>query len=869
MATTSVLNDREDNAITRYARKALWGNPEYDKQFQVKMWRVTPDIGAVNHFRYMGKWRPTPQVTKQFHIFTVGGTHPGIWNLGARFKGENPFNTWVSASIISRRRGVQLDFYNGLGKQFPRTKTWVLFTHDGLVLVAFERIKVFPITVADDMHFRCYSTDLTITKSTDALADKGNPYVFESMTYENNVELGRFVSRLGVLKGRAGFTGVFHNGLMVATVPTANELTIGDVVEIWHDPTVRRVLYYNYSTLKDYYSDLDKQRKFILHPPKDGDFTLRYFDDNDYYFLDKNGKGIYYHRNVESAVRQLTHADVALSVGQLNDHMVAWSGLRDIATAKIMVLERDTTWLHEWPWEHQRVRHLYRMSDANILKAMTGERSVMPEWTAPELENGPVAQYIRSQIRDTLLEPANLALGYNAETLAVSQTPMSAAYEAGTGGVRVPSSYQETSTVWEYNASGQLLGYYWITNALYVKPRFAGCAKLEFTYGKGSRNLHYDLTNKDIKLTNTGEIRVYTIAYSVLAGSVVGGLTDVTGTDLYRIDNGTLVWDKLDRVNQRGLVIYDDTFLCHEFDIDHLDHSLCFSLDDVYSKVIGNWPINFAQIDVWINGYPLIDEVDWIFRDRRIFINNRQFLKAGAQRVVIRCFGQWSDMTKPKTECELGFVEGGVIGNQPRYNIREDRATRIVVGGKLMLLEELRTAETDNPDDYNYPLNGLPYMVKHTYTPVKGAKDYDFHYLYDRSRETDKRVVDYLTLYCPKPPITVDFNMGEKYMLYSPFMNVVVNAIVNNVLRVPTKGTDEEFYSDQTVSELVQAYKWWLPYDPITMNYDLRYFGILPYANVEKLAVTSDQFTFLKQINKLYLKNVLSIEGYFEVAQNV
>lgn len=867
MVTRKVL---DDNALVRYADLHLWANPENDKQFQVKLWRVTPDIGVISHFNYMGKWRPTPTAGKNFHIYTVMGTHPGIWNIGYRFKGRNPINKWVSASYISCRRGVQLDFYTNLGKQFPLTKTWLLFTHDGLVLVAFERNQTFPIKVSDDMRMRCYSTDLDITKGEDAFNDIGNPYRVESMTYVNTQEYSKFLARYNVLKARNGFTGVFHNGFMVGTVPAVTELTVGDLIEIWHDPTVRRVLKYQYKDLLDFMSDLDGQRKFILHPPKDGDFTLRFFDDNDYYFLDGNGKGVYYHRNDVSACRQLTHADVAISVSQLKGHMEAWEGLRDTDNAVIMVLERNTNWLQTWGWEHQRIRYLYRMTDGNILKAMTGERSVMPEWAAPELENGPVMTYVRGQYRDTTTEVVNLALGYNASTLAISNTPVSADYDPAKGGVFIPPTYQETCTVWEYDSLGKLITYYWVRQQAYVKPKNSNCAKMEFTYGKPARDIHYDITNKSITLPNNGEIRVYRSAYSVSNGEIVGNLTDVTGTDFYHIEGNVLVWDKLDTVNQRGIVVYNDQFLCHQFELDHYDHSLCFSLDDVYTNVLGNLPLNFAQIDVWLNGYPLMDEIDWLFRDRRIFINNRQWiLEDGPQTITIRCYGQWEDTTKPKLEAEMGYVEGGVIGNQDTYHIREDRAVRIIVGGQLMLLSELKTAELNPPDDYDNPLNGLPYIVKHTYTPVACAKDYDWHYLYSRSRETDQRVVDYLTQWCPKTPISVDYNMPEKWLLYSPFMNVVANGIVNGVITVPTKGEDVEWFSDQTVSELVEVYKWWLPYDPIILGYDLRYFGILPYANVETLNVTSDEFTFLRQVNKLYLKDVLSIEGYFKVGQDV
>jgi len=870
MSTEIVRGVSDDNPLVNYAGKALWGNPENDKQFQVSIKRVTTDIGAIGNFNYMGAWRMTPLFNRRFHVFTAGGTHPGMWNFAYLFKTRNPINKWINASVMAKRRGVQVDFYNNLGRQYPRTKTWILCTQDGLVLIAFEHINNFDVLPVDDMHFRCYSTDLDITKSTNAMADTGNPYVFESMTYENPTELGVFATRLSVIKSRPGYTGVFINGYKVPAIPPTSQLVTGDVVEIWHDPTIKRVLYYSYKTLNDFYSDLDAKRKFILHPPKDGDFTFRYFDDNDYYLVDGNGKGVYFHRNNVNAIRQLTHVDVAIAIDQIEVQRGSLPELSDDQTLRIMVLERDTKWTLQWPWESQRIKYLYRMDDANIVKAMTGDRSVMPEWTANELEGGPVMTYVRAKHDGINTELVNQALGYNAETLAMSKSPISGVVAEGRTTIDVPTTFVGNSTVWEYDADGYLLGFYGILNKSTITPKYTGCAKVEFIYGQPSRNIHYDVTNLDLQLTNKAEFRVYTSSYSILLNQLTGVLKDVTGTDVYHVDaSGLLVWDKLDKVNQRGVVVYNDVYLCHTLSIDHIDHSLAFSLDDLYTKVTGNLAISFAQIDVIMNGKTLIDKVDWLFKDRRIFINNRQHIVEGPQTVVVRCYGQWSDPTQPKTEVELGYMEGGVIGNGKRYNVREDRATRIVINGRLMLPGELNTSELGDPNDYNNPLNGFPYMVKHTYAPVNYAKDYDQHYLYDASRATDKRVSDYLTLYAVKPTISVDFNMREKYLMYSPFMNVVANAIINGVLTVPAKPSTDEFYPDQTISELVQLYKWWLPYDPITLKFDLRYFGILPFANIGKLTVTSDQFTFLKQVNKLYLNNVLSIEGYFEVAQHV
>lgn len=856
------------NPVIAYANRHLWGNPENDKQFQVKIWRISPEVGEINNFAYMSKWRQTPKTKKRFHIYTAGGTHPGMWNFAALFKTRNPINKWVSASIMGNRRGVQVDFYDGLGRQYPRTKTWILVTQDGLVLIAFEHLDLYDIKDTTNMFFRCYSTDMEITKSTDASNDIGNPYVYESVTYENALEYSNFATRCATVKARDGFTGIFVNGIYNQSLPSSSTLAAGDVVEFWHDPTVKRVIYYNYTDAADFYSSLDSQRKLILHPPKDGDFTFNYFDDNDYYLIGPSGKGTYFHRNAESSIRQLTHADVSISTEQIQVQSLAHTDLNDLTTLRIMVLQRETQWTLEFPWESQRIKYLYRLSDANIIKAMTGERSVLTEWEAANLESGPVMTYVRTKYPDITLEKINQALGYNAETLAISRTPMLIDIADGDSTVPIPATYINNCCIWEYDADGYLLGFYGLQNAYQFTPQYPTCAKVEFTYGQPSRDIHYEIVDDDKILSGLPELRVYISPFNIDTQTITGTLTDVTGTDYYHYDSGRLVWDKLDKANFRGVLVYDNIFLCHQFTLDHIDHSLCFSLDDVYQNVLGNLPICFANIDVWINGKSLMDGIDWIFKDRKIFINSRQHLVEGGQVITVRCTGQWEDPTKPKSECELGFVGGGVIGLNNRYNLREDRNTRIVINGKLMLLSELKTAELNLANDYTNPLNGYPYMVKHAYTPVRYAKDYDNHYLYSQARDADQRVSSYLTLYAEKNLLTVDQNMQDKYAMYSCFMNVVVNAIINGILAVPELNDNGSFI-DQDVKDLCREYEWWLPVDPIIMNYDRRYFDVLPYANIDTVTVKNNEFTFLKQVNHLYLKDLLSIEGYFEVAHNV
>jgi hypothetical protein len=112
-------------------------------------------------------------------------------------------------------------------------------------------------------------------------------------------------------------------------------------------------------------------------------------------------------------------------------------------------------------------------------------------------------------------------------------------------------------------------------------------------------------------------------------------------------------------------------------------------------------------------------------------------------------------------------------------------------------------------------------------------------------------------------------NLQDKYRLYSPFLNVVVNGVLNNLIPLPAMGSGETAYSMQDVKDAVAPYIWWLKYDPVIRKYDRRYFAITPFANYGKLTVSDKELIFFKQVNDLYLESVCVIEGYFEVNNNV
>jgi len=871
--TTTVYDS--NNPVVQYVEDNLWGNPEENHQHQVKLVRISDEYGVSLNFSYMGKWRTLPRREQFFHVFSVGGLHPGYWNIKNALLYRNPLDRWVNLAALLKVRGMQMDLYNTRGQLYSRAHTWVMVTYDGLLLMAMQKLTGFPIPSKDEMFFRCYQPTIGVDYGDTARLNLHNPYTYETMVYEQTSELPIFTARYSQLKALDGFTACFHNGVYHDGAPNSIAgLALNDIVEIWHDPSVIRVERYAYNTLRDYYSSLDKKRKLIIHPPKvANDFTSRYFDDNDYYLVGPKGKGLYLHRNSETTIRQLTHVDVSIADDAIRGASEFHADLKEVATTKVMVLVRETDWKHQWPHEHQRIRYLYRLDDVGIVKAMTGERATLAEWTADGLESGTTMALMRSQRNAVRRKASALALGYNAATKVVSDTPVRVSYsEEGIRGFEVPETYRRSFTAWEYDDKGLFLGAVNQFNTRYYAPKYPECVLVEFTFGQTGRKANYLITNQPYILDPEVDTRIYKSAYSVDTGKLTGELEDITGNDrYYSVVDGVLAWKNMDMVNERGVLLFNSASLSYTFKLDHIDHSLAFALTVIYEDGGLIFPISFAQVDVWLNRHPLVDFVDWMYKDKYIYIHNKEFLVDGAQTITVRAHGFHNDQSGPKFETELGFVEGGVIGRFNRYNLRDDRVTRTVINGALVPTSEVPNAEHQSGSVLDNALNGKPYMVKHVYCPVKFLEPYQSYPLYERSRDLDQRVSDYLTQWLPKPnvPAPVLPTLQDKYRLYSPFLNVITNGLINRLIRLPALPAGTSVFTEQDIRDLVQPYLWWLKYDPVALGYDRRYFAIMPFANVGKLTMTSNELLFIKQVNDSYLQSVCVIEGHYEVNNNV
>lgn len=934
MSTAYQLDYTQDrNPLVDYAVRNMWGNPELDSQFQIKLARVSGTEGLLNDFVYMGKRRYLPKVLTRYHVFTLGGLDTGFWNFGNRGKSWYPVDTWITAAVFSHRRAVAIDVYKGNGSMFPRDEVYIMPCEDGVTLVCLPLNHNFPLPLDKNLYLHCYSTDINVRniKAADQLK-----YSFGHVggIYVSPNDFARVRSNYDTWKAfNMGMVSFFHNGELkpiedVQPVP-------GDLIEAAYDPSVELIVSYDYSTMPDYLSTLDSKRKVILFPGFiEKPHYYRYYDDCHYYVRSKrNNHGYYYHRNSEDAVRQLTHQDYGMAADYIEflaNRLIA-EDTTDNTTIKdieVVVIYHSTRWKVPLGPTSSRINDLYLLEDpGTILRAMTGVNANIKEWRAAELEKSPTNYVLNGIIQKLTTDSVRDGLGYNGCSIAMSNSPLympaitpgdpdfvdlhaTPPYTSGLG-YQVPPTFVESSTAYEYDMNGLLLRLVGVKNQEWYAPK-EGCGYVEWSLGRATTWLDYVVSKTDVKLRKGYGFRVYKAAWVIdpdwepldpitnellvsqdgvdpyapnggelkvlkvnespdtntglpPGGYPTGEWIDITDTDEYRIENDWVVF-QFDTINYVGLVVFDTAHLYNEFELEHLDNSLSFGITHKWNIGGVQLPMEPGQIDIWMNRHPLTENVDYILDFPNVYIINKMWLEEGSQFIQYRGTGL-SKNGLVKTS-ELGFVADGVLGYNGRYNLRIDRPTKTIVGGRLYLTDSLDWSEDINHGSNMMAYNGFPYEVKHIYSANKYVDWYDTYWGYDTARALDKQISDYLTqhaTYKPKVPTQTVYMEQDKYRLYSPFLSLIINHLVLGFLEAPTPSGNDVPYSAQVVDDLTREWQWLLKYDPIILGLDLRFFTVHPYNNLDMITLTPDQLTFISVINEQYLQGKIKIEGHFEV----
>lgn len=522
---------QEQNPLVDYAIKNMWGNPELDSQYQIKLARVSGSLGLINDFVYLGKRRYLPTVGDFYHVFTLGGLDPGFWNFGNRGKSWYPVDSWATASDYARNRAVSIDVYKADGSMFPREGTYIMPCFDGVTLVAIPTNKNFLLPLDKSLYIHCYSTDINTNTITAANQVKYN-LGYVGSVYKSVADFDRVKLNYNTWKAfNMGLVSFYHNGEL-KPITSITTPASGDLIEATYDPSIERVVSYDYSTMPDYLSTLDSKRKVILFPGfNETPRMYRYYDDCRFYVYNKrNNFGYYFNRNSVDAVRQLTHQDYGMAaeyIEFLGNRLIAEDSTKatTIKDIRVTVAYHATRWKFELGPTSSRINDLYLLEyPKQILAAMTGNASNVNEWRAATLENSPTNKVLNGVVQNLTSCTVREGLGYHGDSIAVSNTPwyMPATFPGTPGftplyetapftsglGYTVPPTYVQSSTAYEYDVGGLLIRKVPVINQYYYKPG-PDTAYVEWALGNASSYLDYVISKDKVKIRMGYGFRVY------------------------------------------------------------------------------------------------------------------------------------------------------------------------------------------------------------------------------------------------------------------------------------------------------------------------------------------------------------------------
>ena len=846
--------------LVQQAVQNIWCTPTQDMQQIIKLAKITRFGGVYTKVAVMWRQYNLPVANVLFHVYQVGGISPR--HLGLTMPAVA--GLWLKMSDVCMKEASVVDLYNLKGVQSPRTLCWYTITEDADLVIAVQACDKLDINYnTEDLFMRVYH----------------NAY-FGSVRRDPTVDF--IVVKGGVLKSTdailalqndfniwaaKGPTYAFVNGYLVDKIDLLT-VKVNDVAEFLYDGAIYASEEILVGDLAVFDSTLDVKRKYLLHPLSALKTTITYQDDVDFfaYVKDVNGryKGVYFHRNAQDAIRQVTHADYALCIAYLAAYAED-QNWPDINAVTIRIQMRKSGWRRPLVNEANRVKELYKLPDAEILAAMVGVDATVPEWQAATLEASKYTEIMRSGIKQITPTIAQAAYGYNAMSQLLAPTPQFTQNINGQTVADIPVNLQYRSTVFEYDFQGKLLGWYAHTIGGTWAAVNANTHLVEILTGYGVTQLDERYGYQALQVDPAFDYRMYICGiYNNLPDN---NWQDVTGDPIYVINAAnTLTW--LTSANTTYTMVRSNRdFLCYNLNLPVQRGVIDFVLSSEQKRSNGYvntlMQVAMGELDIFMNGHALVEGVDYIVNFPLVVIINKRYidLTKANQLITVRfCGHSQKDMTRNDLG-DRGFVSHGVLSNNNRFDIRDDKVLHIAIGGAVYDRSELSFAETHSGVNVPGVPNGSPYVIRDVVVPLRGttnAKTYESRAL---ALITDQHVSDYLTLKLPAPTFTELDVIPSLYPIYSPFTSALIDDLKSGLFN---DNRINGQYSDDVLRDMCQYYEKYLPFEPTREPnaVDLDFVSVQPYYKDVVTDLPLFQYRFLYRAVDLYLNNAASLSRF-------
>ena len=858
--------------LVRHALKNAWCSPGQDLQVILKPQRITRRNGVHTEFPHLWGSLPLPTTRDVYHVYQVGQIHPKFLGLIPE-KGK-----WYTIAETMGRENLIADLYVNNGKHLARFDSWVLVTPEQNLLLAVRVQARIADLKTEPVYLRLYSNAFFSSDRADALTEKIECAGIR-VTDVNQALL--FQRRFKDSQERRGLTTLYVNGVICDDY-LPNEVQPGDVVEFVYDSTVKSVIDLNIADLQTFDSELDSKGKYLLHyagAQVDGE-SIDYRDDIDVYLIRKEQigarqtfKGLYFHKNQNDAFRQVTHRDYSLAIpyiaGYLG-HLPNWANAQQL-TVRLHI--RRSGYQRPLVHEHHRIRELYKLAEADRVRAMVGVDSTVAVWRAPALENSFYPKLMDAEGIAVTPQLVQDAYGYNAISRLIGDAPLPVEVVNGRRQVTLPGALQQASTIYEYNSAGVLLGFYYHTSGVEYTPVRPQTTLIEGVVGRGGNNASTFYGRQTVTLDPKLNYRFYRapISHGVIQHDQ---WEDVTGDENYVLIVGNQATWAVPLQYNAVMVRSDENFLAREITLSPNNGLLKFNVTEeaIYSNPGGNvaatdvMRIPPGKLELWLNNRALIENLDYYVRWPEVILVNKQYLVPGnTQRIGIRGTGFCQADLSREAPNEAGFVRYGLLSRNSKFDVRDDKVMRLVVGGAVYHRDALLFTEDDAGLYMQDIPNGTPYVLDDVVVPLRGMVPEDTYSLRAKSVVVDTAIENYLTLKLPEPVVTTPDPIPDRYPIYSPFSSSIMHDLINGVLSM------DQFrgqFSDHDVRELLAGYEYILDYDPTQNNVALEHVSIHPHNLLVETELDIYQYRFLERAIKIYLQEKVDITRFVKLKAN-
>lgn len=844
--------------LYKHAVKNVWCVPNQDINIILEPRRISPFGGSLVSQEVLWDEVFLPNNRDWFFVYQIGNVDPVTLGL------DGTYNKWISAQTHSNRNNLLINAYTAKGRSYSMRGVFFIRNLDGNILVAVKQDN----RIADLSHEKLY---LRFYKNTfyghPICPECDSGLVTWSGTVGSVMELSRVQVHFRKYKALQGGLTFMVNGLYVNDLTTAT-VQWGDEVQWVWDASIKDVVEYPLPTLQKFLSTRDTTDKYFLGRNGPGDDTIDYFDDNDIIIRRRinvgKTEGLYYHRNAAKAVRQVTHREYSIPVEYV-DQLIrdnAWP-VRDDAVVQLIV--RHSGIRRPLIPEHHRIHELYKLPDTERYGAMAGTDATIDVWRLASLEDSAYVRIMGARTSSHIkMHDIYDAYGYN--TMAMLLVGECRKVPANGAWLTLPHGLRDVCTGFEYNDKGVMTGWYTQRDAHQWPVHKKDTQYVEFFPGLGSA--YPEIILGGIEHTLDQKLNYGFFICELWNGNAFTDWSYAIEDEHYAITDGVLTW-LVDQEKFLVAIKSDRHVLVEQHDVINdnfvyrFDLSLQRSLTDGLS--LGTIPqIPFGQIDVWLNGHPLVKDVDFVVQWPTVCIVNKKFLKdTKDQRITIRGTGLCRQDMSLEQSYDAGYISHGMMSYNHRFNIRDGKPIRIIANGRILHRDEVRWSEDRGMELPTVP-NGSPYQVMDTILPLR--LDEPIHDQFEfrkRSRLVDRQLADYLTNKIPEPQEPYPNPIPSKYPLYSPMMAMILFDVRRGII---TPAQISRHLSDDEVYKLTEPYMDYMRFDPsFNDKIDTDYLSIHLHPLTTTVTLGIWEWRFIRTVNRVRFGSKLDMSGMLEI----